>query len=193
MSWHHELMNLRTIMFLAAFLAAFHAPAATLTGKVVKVADGDTITILVGTEQHRIRLQGIDAPERKQPYGKASGRSLSALVAGKQVRVEYDKHDRYGRIVGVKWVHSPDTRCDAEPCTMTLDAGLYQLTVGLAWWYRYYAKEQTPEQRGQYEFAVFEAKAKKAGLWKETNAVAPWGWRRQKREAMKSVSVFALA
>jgi endonuclease YncB( thermonuclease family) len=106
--------------------------AATLEGKVVKVADGDTITILVGTERHRIRLQGIDAPERKQPYGKASGRSLSALVAGKQVRVEYDKRDRYGRIIGVVWVRSPDTRCDAEPCRKTLDAGMYQLTVGMA-------------------------------------------------------------
>ena len=89
---------------------------------MVKVADGDTITILVGTEQHRIRLQGIDAPERKQPYGKASGRSLSALVAGKQVRVEYAKCNRYGRIVGVVLVRSPD--CRAEPCPMTLDAGL---------------------------------------------------------------------
>ncbi len=107
--------------------------ATTLTGKVVKVADGDTITILVGTEQHRIRLQGIDAPERKQPFGKASGRSLSALVAGKQVRVEYGKRDRYGRILGVVWVRSPDARCDAEPCPMTLDAGLYQVTVGMVY------------------------------------------------------------
>jgi endonuclease YncB( thermonuclease family) len=123
--------------------------------------------VLVGTEQHRIRLQGIDAPERKQPYGKASGRSLSTLVAGKQVRVEYDKRDRYGRIIGVVWLRSPDTRCNAEPCPMTLDAGMYQLTVGMAWWYRHYAKEQTPEQRGQYEFAEFEAKAKyKVGLWR---------------------------
>jgi endonuclease YncB( thermonuclease family) len=165
------------------WLIAVEASAATLTGKVVKVADGDTITILVGTEQHRIRLQGIDAPERKQPYGKASGRSLSALVAGKHVRVEYDKRDRYGRIIGVVWVRSPDTRCNAEPCPMTLDAGMYQVTVGMAWWYRHYAKEQTPEQRGQYEFAEFEAKAKKTGLWQEPEPVAPWEWRRQKRKA----------
>ena len=67
-------------------LASASVSAATLNGKAVKVADGDTITILVGTEQHRIRLQGIDAPERKQPFGKVSGRSLSALVAGKQAR-----------------------------------------------------------------------------------------------------------
>ena len=102
MQWQHSGMKLRTAVFLAAVLASFQASAATLTGKVVKVADGGTITILVGTERHRIRLQGIDAPERKQPYGRASGRSLSALVAGKQVRVEYDNRDRYGRILGVK-------------------------------------------------------------------------------------------
>jgi endonuclease YncB( thermonuclease family) len=97
----------RTIIAIALIVATFHALAATLTGKVVKVSDGDTITILIGTEQHRVRLQGIDAPEPKQPFRKASGRSLSALVAGKQVRGEYDKRDRYGRIVGVAWVRSP--------------------------------------------------------------------------------------
>jgi endonuclease YncB( thermonuclease family) len=180
------LAEIRRFLFCFGVLASsFELSGATLTGKVVKVADGDTIRILVGTEQHRVRLQGIDAPERKQPYGKASGRSLSALVAGKQVKVEYDKRDRYGRIVGVVWVRSPDTPCDVEPCSMTLDVGMYQLTVGMAWWYRYYAKEQTPEKRGQYEFSEFEAKAKKAGLWQETEPVAPWDWRRQKRRARK--------
>ena len=106
-------------------------------------------------------------------------------MAGKQVRVEYDKRDRYGRIIGVVWVRSPDTQCDAGHCPMTLDAGMHQLTVGMAWWYRYYAKEQTREQRGQYEFAEVEAKAKRVGLWQETEPVAPWDWRRQKREARK--------
>ena len=55
-------------------------------------------------------------------------------------------------------------------------------TVGMAWWYRYYAKEQTPEKRGQYEFAEFEAKAKKARLWQEPGPVAPWEWRWLKRK-----------
>jgi endonuclease YncB( thermonuclease family) len=172
-------------LFIVALFVPLQTLSATLTGKVVKVADGDTVTILVGTEQHRIRLQGIDAPERKQPFGKASGRSLSALVAGKQVRVEYDKRDRYGRIIGVVWVRSPDAQCDVEPCPMTLDAGMYQLTIGMAWWYRKYAKEQTAEARGQYEFAEVEAKAKCVGLWQEPEPVAPWEWRRQKRKARK--------
>ena len=81
-------MNTRTITAIALIVAAFQVPAATITGKVIKVADGDTITILVGTVQHRIRLQGIDAPEPKQPYGRASGRALSALVAGTLISCE---------------------------------------------------------------------------------------------------------
>lgn len=64
--WHCGAVNLRTIISaVLILLASFQAPASTLTGNLVKVSDGDTITILVGTEQHRIRLQGIDAPERK--------------------------------------------------------------------------------------------------------------------------------
>ena len=82
-------------------------------------------------------------------------------------------------------VRSPDTRCEVEPCPMTLDAGMYQLTVGMAWWYRYYAKEQTPEQRGQYEFAETEAKNTRAGLRQEPEPVAPWEWRRQTRTTRK--------
>ena len=104
-------------------------------------------------------------------------------MAGKQVRVDYDKRDRYGRIVGVVWL--PDTRCDTGPRPMTLDVGMHQLTVGMAWWYRYYAKEQTLEQRGQYEFAEFEAKAKRVGLWQEPEPVSPWEWRRLQRNARK--------
>jgi endonuclease YncB( thermonuclease family) len=70
-AWRHQRMSrAQTLTFWLLFLAVIFAPlqasAATLTGKVVKVADGDTITILVGTERHRVRLQGIDAPERKQ-------------------------------------------------------------------------------------------------------------------------------
>ncbi len=77
------------------------ALADSLTGKVVKVADGDSITVLDSTNiQHRIRLQGIDAPERKQAFGNASRKHLATLVAGKQVTVKWVKRDRYGRIVG---------------------------------------------------------------------------------------------
>ncbi len=82
------------------FLSAA-ASADTLTGKVVKVVDGDTGYVLdANYEQHKVRLAGIDAPERKQAYGLASRKHLASIVAGKQVAVEYQKRDRYGRIVG---------------------------------------------------------------------------------------------
>ena len=81
---HHCGMNPRTPLLCLVLLAPFQTSAPTLTGKAVKATDdGDTITVLVGTERHRIRLQGIDAPERKQLFGKASERFLSVLVAGK--------------------------------------------------------------------------------------------------------------
>ena len=98
-------------IILAAFLllAAPIALAESLTGKVVKVADGDSITVLDSTNtQHRIRLQGIDAPERKQTFGNASRKHLATLVAGKQVTVKWDKRDRYSRIVGFVIVDGQD-------------------------------------------------------------------------------------
>jgi endonuclease YncB( thermonuclease family) len=83
-----------------AFLLSLPASADTLTGKVVKITDGDTLYVLdANHEQHKIRLAGIDAPERKQAYGLASRKHLASTVAGKQVSIEYQKRDRYRRIV----------------------------------------------------------------------------------------------
>ncbi len=77
------------------------ASADSLTGKVVKITDGDTLYVLdANYKDHKIRLAGIDAPERRQAYGLASRKHLASIVAGKQVTVEYQKRDRYGRIVG---------------------------------------------------------------------------------------------
>ena len=114
-------------------MVSIDAAAATIEGKVIKVTDGDTSTIVVKHQKHKIRRKGIDAPEREQPFSRASWRALSTLLAGKQVRVEYDKQCSYGRVIGVVWVRPPDSPCDSEPCPKTLDAGLNQLTVGMAW------------------------------------------------------------
>jgi endonuclease YncB( thermonuclease family) len=94
-----------TYLLSLAFLLFFSIPslvlAATLQGKVVKVADGDTITIVDDSgNKHRIRLGGIDAPEKDQPYGKESTQSLLELTSGKTVVIEYEKRDRYKRIIG---------------------------------------------------------------------------------------------
>ena len=157
----------------------FLAPAVqaeTFTGRVVGVADGDTVTVLdANLEQHKIRLQGIDAPEKAQPFAQRSKENLSGLVFSKDVRVEWSKRDRYGRKIGKVWVQ-PDS---CPTCAMTLDAGHAQITVGLAWWYRKYAGEQSPEDRGAYEFSEKEARAKRVGLWSHPDPVPPWEWRRR--------------
>jgi endonuclease YncB( thermonuclease family) len=152
--------------------------ADTLTGTVVSVTDGDTITVLdANHEQHKIRLSGIDAPEKSQPFGQRSKESMSTLVFGKEVDVLWHKHDRYQRIVG-KVMAQPS---DCPTCPKTLDVGLAQLTVGLAWWYQKYAKEQSPEDAGQYEFAGHEARAKHVGLWADGHPIPPWDWRKGER------------
>ena len=163
---------------------ALQAHGLELQGLVVGVADGDTITVLDDTRtQHKIRLAGIDAPEKGQPFGQRSKQSLSGVVFGRPARVEWFKEDRYGRKVGKVWVADPS--CRASSCPLTLDASLAQLTFGLAWWYREYAREQSPEDRGRYEVAETESRARRAGLWSEPAPTAPWDWRR-KRTAIPS-------
>jgi len=151
-----------------------------LDGKAIHVADGDTVTVLdTDHVRHRIRLFGIDAPEHDQPFGNRATQNLSSLVLGKQVRVEWRKKDRYGRIVGKVWVTPPEPRCEAPPanCPKTLDANLAQLMAGFAWHYKHYEREQSPEDRSRYALAEQNARAQKAGLWSEPDPVAPWDWR----------------
>ena len=165
-----------TLLAVVLLLIASATQATTLTGRVVGVADGDSVTVLDGKlEQHKIRLQGIDAPEKAQPFGQRSKENLSRLVFDKDVRVEWNKRDRYGRIIGKVWVQP----VGCTTCSMTLDAGHAQITVGLAWWYRKYAGEQAPEDRGAYEFSEQEARAKQVGLWSHPDPVPPWEWRRR--------------
>ena len=131
---------------------------ADVSGRVVAVTDGDTIKVLDSNNtEHKVRLTGIDAPERGQPFGTASTKNLSRMVASKEVRVESDKSDRYGRLLGKVWVQP----ADCPTCGKTLDANHAQVLAGMAWWYRYYAKEQSPEDRGRYESAEDEAKARR--------------------------------
>ncbi|WP_434735479.1 thermonuclease family protein [Candidatus Accumulibacter necessarius] len=90
-----------------------------------------------------MRLGGIDAPETAQPFGQRSKENLSRLVFNKDVRVEWEKRDKYKRIVGKVWVQP----ASCPTCPITLDVGHAQITVGMAWWYRKYAKDQSPEDR----------------------------------------------
>ena len=119
----------RLLIGFIALLTFSGVYADTLTGKVVKVADGDTVTVLIeGNKQERVRLAGIDAPERKQAYGKKSKTFLSDRVAGQRVSVTYEKKDRYGRIVGVVWLDDKDINLEV-------------INAGLAWHYKQYQRE----------------------------------------------------
>ncbi|MDD2882950.1 MAG: thermonuclease family protein [Rhodoferax sp.] len=139
------------------------ANAATITGRVVGVADGDTVTVLdASNTQHKIRLSGIDTPERKQAFGMRSKQSLSGLVFNKQVSVETDRKDRYQREVGKILLPSGQ------------DVNLEQVSRGFAWHYK-------ANDRKLYDFAEQEARAGRRGLWGDAVPVPPWEFRRGSR------------
>ncbi len=144
-------------------LAAF---ADSLTGKVVKITDGDTLYVLdANYKEHKIRLAGIDAPERKQAYGLASRKHLASIVVGQQVTVEYQKRDRYGRILGkVLLVVVFHTSGDET------DVCLEQVKAGLAWHYKKYQYEQSLEDQRLYADAENQARNERLGLWREKSA-----------------------
>ncbi len=155
----------RAVVALTFAVLAGPIGAATITGRVVGIADGDTITVLdAGLQQHKIRLAGIDAPEKKQAFGERSRQNLAAMVFNKTVNVESNKQDRYGRTVGKVMING-------------IDANLEQVKAGMAWWYREYAKEQSFDDRHLYEQAEGKAQLIRAGLWSDKSAIPPWDFR----------------
>lgn len=160
---------MRWLVTLCALLLATLCQAGVVSGRVVRVADGDTITLLdVNKVQHKVRLAGIDAPERTQPYGERSRESLDELVAGKIVIVETHKKDRYGRLVGKVLVDGHDVNIE-------------QVRRGMAWFYREYAHEQPAIDRQNYDQAEIEAKDFRKGLWADKSPVPPWEFRQKNR------------
>lgn len=148
-------------------------------GTVVAVADGDTLTVLdAANVQTKIRLSGIDAPEKAQASGERAKQNLSAIAYKRHVEIAGNKRDRYGRLIAKVMVADPN--CHAAECAKIHDAGLLQIMSGLAWHYKRYAEEQDLTDRQRYAEAEDRAKASKAGLWAESNPVAPWDWRSAK-------------
>lgn len=144
--------------------------AGVITGKVVGVIDGDTVIVLDSDNiSYKVRLSGIDAPERKQAFGTRSRQHLSQLVFDKSVNIEYEKKDKYGRFVG-KVLHA------------TKDVNLAQVAAGMAWHYKHYEKEQSTIDRQEY--AAVEEKARKGriGLWTDSAPVPPWQYRKGQSE-----------
>ena len=161
---------MRTPILIAIIFTHCLAQAGTLTGRVVRISDGDTLVVLDSSNaQHKIRLTGIDAPERGQAFGTKSKEHLSDSIAGKFVVVEYSKRDRYQRILG-------------KVLLSDQDMNLEQIKAGLAWHYKKYQKEQAPADRELYSEAEIEAREAKRGLWYDPHPVPPWEHRKSKRK-----------
>lgn len=173
---------MKIFVLAVSLLVSVAVQAETLEGKIVRIVDGDTLVLLdASNTQHRVRLSGIDTPERGQPFGRRASQNLARLAGAKPARLEWYKKDRWDRLIGTVWVQSPDAQCQGAECPKTLDIGLAQITQGLAWHFKRYAHEQPEAERERYSFAEEEARAKGAGLWRDPNPVPPWEWRKRKR------------
>lgn len=150
----------RAVLALVLATAAVAAQAGELRGRVVAVADGDTLTVLdSGQRQHRVRLAEIDAPEKRQAFGERSKQSLSALCFGQQAVIEDQGRDRYGRVIG-------RVGCAG------IDANAEQVRRGMAWVFDRYAAD-----RSLYALQD-EAREARRGLWRDSAPVPPWEYRR---------------
>ena len=169
---------MRAMLFFALLITHCLSQADTLTGRVVLVTSGDAIIILGSANaRHTIRLHGIDAPESGQAYSNESKEHLSGSVAGKFVVVEYDKRDRYERILG-------------KVLLKDQDMNLEQIRAGLGWHYKKHQNEQTTADRVKYSDAEREARMENLGLWHDANPVPPWDYRKAKRKQMKAMEPF---
>ena len=158
---------MKPILTILTLLFAFTASAFEFTGKVVSVADGDTITVLYGKKEYKIRFQHIDCPESSQAFGTKAKQVLSNKVFGKTVTVRWTEKDRYERILGD--IHIGQRWINAE-----------MVNEGMAWHYKFFSKDAT------IAAAQTKAKAGKVGLWSQPDPVAPWEFRRKKSSTSKA-------
>jgi micrococcal nuclease len=158
------LMGMVSLLSLTApTVLANTKPTGELEGKVVYVIDGDTVTVLSDNTQYRIRLNGIDAPEKSQAYGNKSKEYLRSMVYQKYVTVTLYGHDRYGRYIGM--IHTDDID----------DVNGAMIQAGMAWHYAHYYPSE--------EYAAYQRDAQEAGLglWADSNPIPPWEFRKWKR------------
>jgi len=152
-------------LFLFPFVLLSLTVFGQITGKVVSVADGDTFTLLTPDKhQIKIRLHGIDCPEKSQDFGMVAKKFLSDLIFDKQVSVQEKDTDRYGRIIGMVMIEN-----------VNVNEAL--LIAGLAWHYKYY------DHNPQWALLEERARAAKKGLWVKADAIQPWEFRKAQRVA----------
>lgn len=138
---------------------ALNVQAEIFDAKVIAVLDGDTVLLLRGTQKVKVRLVGIDAPEKRQPYGKRSRRSLCERVCGREVRVETQAVDRYERLLAMLTVDG-------------INVNQEQVRRGMAWEYSHYHSDREL-------FAIQrEARQARRGLWADAEPQPPWQWRK---------------
>jgi len=156
---HRSQLTATLPLFFGFALLIGQALAADFTGRVVGVSDGDTITVLHNGKGERIRLHGIDSPEKRQAFGNRAKQFTSTLVFGTTVTVQAVDRDRYGRTVGVVLLQ------DGRSLNHEL------VRAGLAWMYRRYTADQSLSDLEE------EARVARRGLWADPHAVPPWEWR----------------
>lgn len=143
-------------------LLVLAATALGFEGRVVRVTDGDTLTVLRGSTPVKVRLEGIDAPERRQPFGTKATKALAAMTFNRTVRVDVTGRDKYGRTLGDvyaggSWVNHELVR------------------LGWAWHYRQYSKSETLARAERL------AREARAGLWADPKPIPPWQFRKRKQ------------
>ena len=158
---------LKNTLLVCLTIFSINVYAEVVTGRVVGISDGDTIVLMdANSTQYKVRLSGIDAPEKKQAFGQASKKSLSDLIYEKEVKIDWHKQDRYGRLVG-KIIFEGE------------DINLAQIKRGMAWFFRKYQKEQPHEDRLNYLLSERAARESHVGLWIDKEPVAPWDFRKK--------------
>lgn len=171
------------LLFLLAALLALPVCAAALEGQVIHIADGDTLTVLDDQHRaHKIRLAGIDAPERGQPFGRRATEALAALAKNRRVVVSGGKTDRYQRRIGIVRV----APAECLNCAPSVDVGLSLIKAGFAWHYLAYEREQSRSDRDHYRQAEAGARDRQDGLWADAAPTPPWDWRRARRDGRQN-------
>jgi endonuclease YncB( thermonuclease family) len=160
---HHTLHPLKSLIIatVSLLLAVSALAAAAVPVKLVGVSDGDTVTVVMDGQQTKIRLYGIDAPEKAQPYGQVSTEAMKRLTTGHDISVQAVDRDRYGRTVGLVFADG-------------ISVNEAMVKSGNAWVYRQYCTQPFCSEWELYQNA---ARTSRSGLWQDNAPMPPWEWR----------------
>lgn len=162
---------MRLKLFFVLLLSFVALASDTITGLVVGVSDGDTFTLLTSDKkQIKVRMQGIDSPEKVQPFGMRAKQQLSDYIYKKNVKVRSEGQDRYGRTLGTVFIPGNDASINA-----------LMIAEGYAWHYKQYSNDDVLDALEE------NARKSKKGLWSEPGAIAPWEFRRGQKTQSKAL------